>query len=89
MANALWPGRDAIGQCFRMSVGDRLSARESPCTTVVGIAENAAQQDIGDDPRFMYYFPVAQHWPQEISTMYLRMRGRGMRAARLNACGGR
>lgn len=74
MAGALWPGREAIGSCFRMAEGDR-SARESPCITVVGVAENAAQQDIGDDPRFMYYLPVAQHWPQEISTMYLRMNG--------------
>ncbi len=74
MANALWPGRDALGACFRMAVDER-SARESPCITVVGVAENAAQQDIGDDPRFMYYLPVAQHWPHEIATMYVRMSG--------------
>jgi hypothetical protein len=73
MAGALWQGRDALGQCLHIGDAGR-NAATAPCTTVVGIAENTAQQNITDDPRFMYYMPVAQRWPDQISTMYLRMR---------------
>ncbi len=73
MARVLWPGRDALGQCIRAANGAPGAARVAPCMTVVGVAENTAQQNIADDPRFMYYMPLAQHWPDQISTMYLRM----------------
>jgi ABC-type antimicrobial peptide transport system permease subunit len=43
-----------------------------PCTTVVGIAENTAQQNLGDDPRFMYYLPYDQVASWETSTILLR-----------------
>src|SRR5262249_34053810 len=68
----LWPGRDPLGQCFRVGIGERPKASSAPCTTVVGIAENSAQQNLSDDPRFMYYLPAAQSpWP--LSTLLLRM----------------
>jgi predicted permease len=73
MARALWPGRDAIGQCMRVGLGTSPSAATAPCTTVIGIAENTAQQNLTDDPRFMYYLPVDQVAPHELSTMYLRV----------------
>ena len=74
MAQALWRGRDALGQC--LYVGDAMgrNVATAPCTTVVGIAENTAQQNITDDPRYMYYMPVGQRWPHQVSTMYLRMK---------------
>lgn len=72
MAAALWPGRDALGQCMRVSVGP--SSRDAvPCTYVVGVAGNTAQQNITDDPRFMYYLAVDQVAAGELSTMLLRM----------------
>ena len=73
MGRALWPGKDPIGQCVRVTFNGPAEARLSPCTTVVGVAENTAQQNITDDPRFMYYLSVAQRFPDAISTMYLRM----------------
>jgi ABC-type antimicrobial peptide transport system permease subunit len=74
MARALWRGRDALGQCLYIGDATGRNAAGAPCTTVVGIAENTAQENITDDPRFMYYMPVAQRWPHQVSTMYVRMR---------------
>ena len=73
MATALWPGRDPLGQCLRVGLGERPRTAEAPCTSVVGVAANTAQQNIGDDPRFMYYLPVDQVAPAELSTMLLRL----------------
>jgi predicted permease len=71
MAKALWPGRDPLGQCIR--VGIVIPAATAECTSVVGVAGNTAQQDIADDPRFMYYLPVDQVAPGQLSTMLLRL----------------
>jgi putative ABC transport system permease protein len=73
MGNALWPGRDPIGQCIRVGLGYRSDPRLQPCTTVIGIATNTAQQNIGDDPRFMYYLPEAQFMPGGLRQLLLRM----------------
>jgi ABC-type antimicrobial peptide transport system permease subunit len=70
---ALGPARDPIGQCLHVGIGESLPARVAPCTRVVGIVENTAQQNITDDPRFMYYLPVDQRFPHQLSTMYLRV----------------
>jgi predicted permease len=72
MGRALWPGKDPLGQCFRVGLGEAVSARGAPCTTVVGIAENSAQQNLGDDPRFMYY-TAADQGPWPLSTLLLRV----------------
>ncbi|HEX7020042.1 MAG TPA: ABC transporter permease, partial [Gemmatimonadaceae bacterium] len=55
MANRLWPGRDAIGQCVHVQ-------RDTmPCTTVVGISENIHERDIaGDSAVFTYYLSAEQ-----------------------------
>jgi putative ABC transport system permease protein len=73
MGRALWPGRDPLGQCIRVGIGDHFDMASMPCTTVIGIAENAAQQTLGDDPRFMYYLPFDQVSPGEGSTILLRL----------------
>ncbi|MEX2180076.1 MAG: ABC transporter permease [Gemmatimonadaceae bacterium] len=70
MGRALWPGAEPIGRCLRFGLGASPTP-QTPCTTVVGIAENTAQQNIDDDPRFMYYLPVEQ--VAQVSTMLLRM----------------
>jgi len=72
MARALWPGRDALGQCMRVGIGAAPSTATAPCTRVIGIAENTAQQNLTDDPRYMYYLPAAQVAP-DISTLYVRL----------------
>src|SRR5205085_2132858 len=50
----LWPGADPIGQCLH------IGRPSVPCTTVVGVAEDAVQQSISDTERYMYYMPDEQ-----------------------------
>jgi predicted permease len=71
MGRVLWPGKDPIGQCLYVGFGPAAPGRE--CTTVVGIAENTAQQNLTDDPRYMYYMPVDQVAPQLRLPLLLRM----------------
>jgi predicted permease len=71
MARALWPTRDALGQCLYFSPGD--ARADPPCTTIVGIAEDAASQRLLDDRRFAYYLPVEQIDPRGASTIYVRL----------------
>ena len=69
LANLLWPGREALGQCMRVG------ADTMPCTTVIGIAEDAVQQSLTDTRRFRYYLPLEQVRPMRNDFMMLRMRG--------------
>ncbi|MEX2271191.1 MAG: ABC transporter permease [Vicinamibacterales bacterium] len=55
MAQTLWPGRDAIGQCFYMR------SKDSPCRRVVGVAEDMVQSTLADGPRLHYYVPIDQY----------------------------
>jgi hypothetical protein len=54
MARALWPGREALGQCVR------LVADTAPCTTVVGVAEDIKVDRLIDDPGREYYLSIEQ-----------------------------
>ena len=69
MANVLWPGKDALGQCMRVG------ADTMPCTTVIGIAEDAVQQSLTEPQRFRYYMPLEQFRPMNGSFLMVRMRG--------------
>lgn len=69
MAERLWPGRDAMGQCFRVG------ADTMPCTTVVGIAENAIQRSLTDESPFRYYLPLDQYRPTGGFALMVRTRG--------------
>ncbi|HVZ47253.1 MAG TPA: ABC transporter permease, partial [Gemmatimonadaceae bacterium] len=73
MAHVLWPNQDALGKCLYVGGGGMPTGARGPCRTVIGVAENTAQQNITDDPRFMYYMPVAQRWPNSVSTIYVRV----------------
>jgi predicted permease len=73
MARVLWPGRDPLGQCMHVGLGDRPEATARQCTTVVGVAQNSAQQNLTDDPRFMYYLSAEQFAPASLSTMLVRV----------------
>jgi predicted permease len=69
MAQALWPGKEAIGQCLRVGQDTM------PCTTVVGVAEDAVQRDLTGDKRYHYYLPIDQYQPAGGFMVMLRMRG--------------
>lgn len=69
MAKVLWPGQEALGQCMRVG------ADTVPCTTVVGIAEDAVQNSLTDPRRFRYYLPLEQFRPLNGFFLMLRVRG--------------
>ena len=54
MARTLWPGRDAIGQCVKVG------GPTSPCSEVVGVAENVHQYEIRQESSLQYWFPESQ-----------------------------
>jgi predicted permease len=68
MGKVLWPGKDPIGQCVRMS------ADTMPCTYVVGIAENIKNESLSADSGYFYYVPAAQLSPQN-GGLFVRTRG--------------
>jgi putative ABC transport system permease protein len=73
MAKVLWPGKEAIGQC--MKVGGA-NSDTMPCTTVIGIAEDATQQQIANtDKRFRYYMPLDQYSSSRGSYLITRVKG--------------
>lgn len=69
MAKAIWPGRDAIGQCMR------LTEDTMPCTTVVGIAEDMVQQELESAQRYHYYVPIEQFTRTYGNGLLLLLRG--------------
>jgi putative ABC transport system permease protein len=68
MAKALWPGREAVGQCIKVN------ADTMPCTYVVGVAENIKSNSINDDTGFFYYLSAAQFNPQS-GGVFVRVKG--------------
>jgi predicted permease len=68
MARVLWPGKEALGQCFRVG------ADTMPCTTVVGIAEDLRQSSLTEPPGHTYYLAVEQFHP-EAAQLFIRVRG--------------
>jgi predicted permease len=54
MGKLLWPGKDPIGQCFR------LGADTAPCREVVGVAEDITFGDIKNDETLQLYLPSSQ-----------------------------
>jgi len=70
MARTLWPGKNAIGQCIR------ISADTMPCTTVIGVAVDAAYENLTDDRRFVQYVPLEQFGPHWGNKLLLRVGAR-------------
>ena len=72
MARALWPGREALGQCMRIEV-DTL-----PCRSVVGIVQDVHQLKLRPESRmYSYYLPAAQFDAR--GSLVLRMASDGRR----------
>ncbi len=69
MAAVLWPGKDAVGQCFRFA------ADTSPCTYVVGVAEDIHSQSIDTEPKLFYYYLPAAQWRPHDGGLFVRARG--------------
>lgn len=68
MAEVLWPGRDALGQCIK------LGADTMPCRTVVGITGNIKQRSLSDDSGLHYFLPIEQFHPEE-AVIFVRVHG--------------
>jgi predicted lysophospholipase L1 biosynthesis ABC-type transport system permease subunit len=68
MARVLWPKADALGQCLRVG------ADSMPCTTVVGVAEDAVHDPVKDQP-LRFYLPLDQFPTEGGSLLVLRMGG--------------
>jgi predicted permease len=70
MARLYWPGQDALGKCMR------IGSDSAPCSTVIGVAENARRQRIVEDATVQYYVPLSQveNW---MTSLVLLARPRG------------
>jgi predicted permease len=68
MGKVLWPGKNPIGQCMKVS------ADTMPCTYVVGIAENIKEQSLAADSGYFYYLSSAQFHPTDGGVL-VRTRG--------------
>jgi ABC-type antimicrobial peptide transport system permease subunit len=74
MAAVLWPGADPIGQCVRIGTA------RSPCTTVVGVAEDIHTHTLGSEAgNYFYYLPAAQMSPEDAG-LFVRVRGDATRS---------
>ena len=70
MARRLWPGRDALGQCLK------IGGNASPCSTVVGVVQDARRSDIQESPALQYYIPLSQA-PAALAARALLVRAAG------------
>ena len=68
MAQVLWPGQDALGRCIRVNAAD------APCSTVVGVVEDAVHDPIKDQP-LRLYLPIDQLIDEGGSLLVLRVTG--------------
>jgi len=73
MGRALWPNADPIGQCIHVAWNSPHPDARPPCRTVVGVAEDAAMQNVTDEQRFMYYIPLEQANPAWATTILVRL----------------
>jgi predicted permease len=54
LADAFWPGKDAVGQLLYLDGGDQ------PPYRVVGVARNATYYRLGEDPQYLVYRSALQ-----------------------------
>jgi putative ABC transport system permease protein len=75
MAQVLWPGRDAIGQCVWIGTD------ASSCSTVVGVAEEMRVRSLLDARDYSYYVPVGQYDNPPDPQLFVRIEGRASEQA--------
>ena len=63
MAQALWPGREAVGQHFR------LDGNGGPPIEVVGVTSTGKYIMLTEEPRPYFYLPAAQHYGMPASLL--------------------
>jgi predicted permease len=68
MADAVWPGQDALGKCLM------LDSRSALCRTVVGVAENIQQNSLTEMQKLQFYVSIDQLRPEE-AILFVRTRG--------------
>jgi predicted permease len=68
MARAVWPDKDALGQCFFIE-------KETACTEVVGIAADARRFKLEESEALAFYIPFGQEQGVGGTTLIVRPRG--------------
>jgi hypothetical protein len=68
-AQALWPGRQALGECLY------IQSRTAPCARVVGVAADIHRSGLKEEPSMQYYVPVGQERGFSGSWLIIRPRG--------------
>ncbi len=74
MAETLWPGQDALGQCILVGM------RTASCTYVVGVVQDTHRRRIIETPFMHYYLPLEQG-TKSVSRSTVLVRPRGDAAA--------
>jgi putative ABC transport system permease protein len=69
MARAIWENVDPIGKCIR------IGADTSPCTTVIGVAEEMRLRTLTDAREYTYYLPATQYDLPMSLQLFVRIRG--------------
>lgn len=69
MARRLWPGQNALGKCVKVG------ADSTPCSTVVGVAENIVTRGISHRAEANYYLS-AEQVSRPTYGLYVRVAGR-------------
>jgi predicted permease len=73
MAKAIWPGKDAVGECIRIGIW-RATRESLDCSTVIAVAEDAVHNPITDEPN-RYYIPIDQFPNFGARRLLLRVHG--------------
>jgi predicted permease len=74
MANVLWPGQDALGQCLLVG------GKQRPCSRVVGVVQDVRRSRIREEPSMHYYVPLGQQPNITGPELVVRPRGDAMAA---------
>lgn len=69
MARAMWPGKDALGQCLK------IGADTMPCSTVIGVAEEMHVRSLLEANEYTYYIPMAQYDSPPYPQLFARVGG--------------
>lgn len=77
MSRQLWPGREAIGQCFGTDDVDG-------CVTVVGVVADSRITAVVDNPPAQFYQPLGQ-WNPDMRVLMVRLTSVDATSAALNA----